>query len=70
MIAAYWNSLKSNKEKGDGKDGDSEVQEEFQSLRHKAFAKLFEAQKDYGKAIDELSNAIYLDSVKNGPESP
>ena len=72
LIAAYWNSLKSNKEKGDKKDDaqTADALEEFQALRHKAFAKLFEAQKDYNKAIDELSNAIYLDSTKQGPDSP
>jgi len=62
LIAAYWNSLKSNKGKTESQDKDGEggeVQEEYQALRHKAFAKLFEAQKDYNKAIDELSNAIH-----------
>jgi len=72
LIAAYWNSLKSNKGKaeGDKDENGGEYQEEYQALRHKAFAKLFEAQKDYNKAIDDLSSAIYLDSIKHGPESP
>ena len=44
---------------------------EFVSYRgtlHKTFSKLFLAQKDYSKALDELKNGIYMDSVKYGPE--
>lgn len=40
----------------------------YRGTLHKTFSKLFLAQKDYSKALDELKNGIYMDSVKNGPE--
>lgn len=69
LIAAYWNFLKFSKPE-DKKEGDHEksklsvdeiTDDEFLSYRgtlHKTFSKLFLAQKDYTKALDELKNGV------------
>jgi len=76
LVAAYWNTVKNSSIKQDEKKDahiDEEVVKENQSLRHKAFARLHEEQGEFSKAIEELAQAIYLDSLNTytyGPENP
>lgn len=76
MTAAYWNFLKHNKP--DDKDdknksiGDLTKAEfnEYKTNLHRTFSKLYKLKKDYGEAIKEIQNAVYIDSCSYGPEHP
>jgi hypothetical protein len=49
-----------------------EEQEEYRAMLNKTFGKLFMAQNRedcLDKALDKLTQGIYMDSVKYGPES-
>lgn len=74
LIAAFWNFLKHGKneegeeveEKKDDQIIDEEQYHSYKGTLHKTFSKLYLAQKDYGKALDELKMSIYMDSEKYG----
>lgn len=76
LIAAYWNLLKNTSdESGKGADDSLVTKEEIQTYRaklHKTFGRLFLAQGDadtHNKALEELSQGIYLECLEHGPES-
>ena len=76
LVAAYWNSTKSTRQEIAGKETNPEdalTALKNEPLSKKAIAKFNEYQGEYQKAIEELSGAIYLDSLqceRFGPEDP
>lgn len=78
LVAAYWNLLKFTSDK-DEKGGageetlvDSSEIELYRASLHKTFGRLFMSQIREGaweKALDELSNGVFKDSLAYGPES-
>eukprot|EP01017_Pseudomicrothorax_dubius_P031082 TRINITY_DN3931_c0_g1_i5.p1 TRINITY_DN3931_c0_g1~~TRINITY_DN3931_c0_g1_i5.p1 ORF type:complete len:232 (-),score=52.01 TRINITY_DN3931_c0_g1_i5:51-746(-) len=76
LIAASYNFLKYDQPESKGQDNEPErleiTQEEyvnFKTALHKIFSKLFLAQGNYTKSLDELKQAIYFESLKFGPET-
>lgn len=77
LIAAQWNLLKSTDEDNKSRATEEslvskEEQEEYRAMLNKTFGKLFMAQNRddcWDKALDKLTQGIYMDSVKYGPES-
>ncbi|CAD8077428.1 unnamed protein product [Paramecium primaurelia] len=78
LQAAYWNLYQYNKPKEKGsEDGNKMGQDisekenaEYNGQLHKIFSKLYFAQKDYKKALAELTIGIYTDSCSSDPEHP
>jgi hypothetical protein len=77
LIAAYWNLLKFTSEENE-KDGSKDAvvsKNEIQQYRaclHKTFGRLFLAQnrpETHKKALEELSQGIFLECKEHGPES-
>ena len=79
LIAAYWNLLKysgDENEKSGANADDSLVTpqelEQFKACLHKTFGRLFLAQQKqetHKKALEELSEGIFLECKEHGPES-
>lgn len=75
LMAAKWNLLKFKDDKSEEKSrvGDDSLVsaqeiEQYQALLNRTFGKLFMAQNRI-EAFDELTQGIYKDSLKYGPES-
>ena len=77
LIAAYWNLLKFTSDENE-KGGSSDAlvsKKEIQLYRaclHKTFGRLFLAQnkpETHKKALEELSQGIFLECKEHGPES-
>ena len=79
LIAAYWNLLKytsEENEKGAGGSDDTLVTkqeiEQYRACINKMFGRLFLAQnrpETHKKALEELSQGIFLECKEHGPES-
>ena len=79
LIAAYWNLLKftsEENEKGGGANDEVLVTkkevEQYRACLHKTFGRLFLAQtrpETHKKALEELSQGIFLECTEHGPES-
>lgn len=76
LIAADWNLLKQTSDEGDKNNEDTVDEEDIKSYEaslHKTFALLFFAQTEkrpeaLPRALDELTEAILLESQRHGPE--
>jgi hypothetical protein len=78
LIAAYWNLLKytSDENEKSANTDDSLVTpadiDQFNACLHKTFGRLFLAQtrpETHKKALEELSQGIFLECKEHGPES-
>lgn len=70
LIAAYWNTLKTNDSNANKENQEPpEESEKIQIMRHRSFSTLFLVEEKYDKAIDEIISAIILSSKLYGPES-
>jgi len=75
LIGAYWKLSKHNpnEKQANNMTHKGEVLDErefdaFRGISHKAFGKLYLAKKEYDRALDEMKNGIYIDSMHYGPE--
>jgi hypothetical protein len=75
LIGAYWklskhnpNEKQANHMTHKGEILDEREFDAFRGISHKAFGKLYLAKKEYDRALDEMKNGIYIDSMHYGPE--
>lgn len=75
LIAAKWNLLQKSDDKNEEKQKqgeeslvDADEIEQYLAMLSRSFGKLFMAQ-NREEAVDELTQGIYRDSVRYGPES-
>jgi len=75
LIQAYWSIVKhdkDNKQPGEEDQNQAQMSEEDRAINkatlHKVFARLYTAKDQTDKAMDHITEGIYLDTKRFGPE--